>query len=213
MNHQLQVELTAQFAENSGDRLRKQIQSYNLGEEFNYAVVVLKLSITNGEKIVSESVALVINPQVHYIVPFINKELAEEYCKELSQTDKLMMLLEVKNGKAILDDDISMDVSNKHEEFSFDRFVELYDNDLEEYINDIKEPVATGKFKIIVVNDKENYNVVQYTRHDEALYFKNISIFANRQDAVEYSRLLIENGIDNHIYYLDSLFKKKLKTK
>ncbi len=98
----IQVRLSAKFVENSEEILRKKIASYNLGDEFKYAVAVLKLSINNGEKSTGANIGLVITPVVHYIVPFITEDLAKQYCEEISSTSRqFMMFLRVENGRAV----------------------------------------------------------------------------------------------------------------
>ena len=102
MKEKLEIKLNASLDERCNEVLSKKISSYNLGEEFNYAVVVFNLSITGGDNTINDTVNVKIIPKVRYITPFISKKLAEQYCTELSSLNKIMMLLEVHNGRAIV---------------------------------------------------------------------------------------------------------------
>lgn len=89
------------LSENTKESLYKKLQSFNIDQKMNYAVVVLKFIITdsrsrhNGELIIETTL------KVGYVTPFITKNLAKEYIKELSQHHKILMFLPVENGKII----------------------------------------------------------------------------------------------------------------
>lgn len=104
MENELKLKVKAVLDDSSTKILKDKLQSYNLGEGFNYAVVVIKIMITNGKDQVTNLDQLKINlvTKVQYITPFVTKELAEAYLKELSELDMLVMLLPVKDGKVIM---------------------------------------------------------------------------------------------------------------
>lgn len=93
--------------------LYNKIKSYNLGKEFNYAVVVLKLLITNSQHEKKGELEINLIPKVQFVTPFITKKLAEDYCKELSTQNIIMMLLNVENGNIIVkDEDVESALDN-----------------------------------------------------------------------------------------------------
>ena len=113
---EINVTLKTKLDEKGTEDLQKKLKSYNLGKEFNYAVVVLKLIIANGESKTKDSLVVKLVPKVQYITPFVSKELAENYMKELSILDKLMMFLEIgEDGRVVLKEN---EINNKEKEAS-----------------------------------------------------------------------------------------------
>jgi len=87
---------------------QNKLKSYNLGKEFNYAVAIIEILIANGENNTNDTneiVGIDIVPKVQYIVPFVSKEMAELYLKELSILNKLTMFLPINDeGKVVVKD-------------------------------------------------------------------------------------------------------------
>jgi len=90
------------------ENFQKELKSYDIGKEFNYAVAIIKVSIANGEdskenNINGLSVNLIL--KVQYITPFVNKELAEKYQDELMSLNKLVMFMPIgEDGRVVLED-------------------------------------------------------------------------------------------------------------
>lgn len=107
ISKELTLTLKTKLDEKTGaENLRKKLKSYNLGREFNYAVAVLNLS-TFGKTSITDKNTLIISliPKVQYIVPFVNKELAEKYKEELSTLDKFFVFLPIgEDGRVIVDE-------------------------------------------------------------------------------------------------------------
>jgi len=101
MSEKIDVQVKARLNENVKNDLGYKLTTYNLDEDMNYAVVVLKILITNSESTSNNEITINLTPKVQYVTPFVTKKLAEEYIKELSQKGKLMMFLPVNNGRII----------------------------------------------------------------------------------------------------------------
>lgn len=99
----IQIQIKAKLSDDCEKTLHDKLKTYNLDEEINYAVIVLKMLVGNSEGRSSKELTVNIIPKVHYITPFVTKKLAEEYIKELSSVNKLMMFFPVKDGKIIID--------------------------------------------------------------------------------------------------------------
>ena len=101
MSKNINITAKACLVENSETNLNEKLKTYNLGIEMNYVVVVIKLLVVNSETKNSNELIVNIVPKVHYVTPFVTKRLAEEYVKELSKENKLMMFFSVDNGKIV----------------------------------------------------------------------------------------------------------------
>lgn len=120
MSETATITLKTKLDEKGVENLQKKLRSYNLGEEFNYAVAVLKLLIANGETDTKSTVIKLV-PKVQYITPFVSKELAEKYRDELYSLSKLVMFLPVnKDGRVDFEDFNIKDTTNDMLENSID---------------------------------------------------------------------------------------------
>jgi hypothetical protein len=134
MSQNLEVKVQAIFDKESDNILNQKLKSYNLGKEFNYAVAVLRLSITNSENDSKDSLTINLIPKVQYVAPFVTKKLAQAYIEELSGLDKLIMFLPVENGKIVVKkEDIdnaleNINNANQNSEISTDMSVMSYIN-------------------------------------------------------------------------------------
>lgn len=86
--------------ERNDESLYRDIESYNIDKEFNYALVVVWLSIKNTNR-KDDEFKLIFTPKVHYVVPFVTEEAAEQYTGHLPKDYYPTLLLEVKNGKVV----------------------------------------------------------------------------------------------------------------
>lgn len=102
MSENINVQVNAYLDEKSEEGLYAKLRSYNIDKEMNYVVAVLKLLITNSETKNNNELDINILPKIHYVSPFITKNLAEEYIKELSNKDKIVMLLAVEKGEIVI---------------------------------------------------------------------------------------------------------------
>jgi hypothetical protein len=96
-----ELKVNAILLKNSEYILKEKLKTYNLGKEFNYAVAVIKLLIINSQHEKKENLEIELIPKVQFVTPFVTRKLANDYCKELSTQNKIMMLLNVENGKII----------------------------------------------------------------------------------------------------------------
>lgn len=101
-NTNIEIKAYAQLNEKSETLIHEKLKTYNLDEEMNYAVVVLKLLIGNSEVKNKNELVICVTPKIQYITPFVTKKLAEEYIKELTKEDKMTMLFTVDKGKIII---------------------------------------------------------------------------------------------------------------
>jgi len=101
------------------EEFQKELKSYDIGKEFNYAVAIIKVLIANGEDCTNntnEIVGINIVPKIQYIVPFVSKELAEKYLEELSVFKKMTMFIPVdENGKLVIKDYNVENTMNEYE--------------------------------------------------------------------------------------------------
>jgi len=101
------------------EEFQKELKSYNLGKEFNYAVAIIKVLITNGKDCTNDTNEIVeinVVPKIQYIIPFVSKELAEKYLKELSIFKKMTMFIPVdENGKLVIKDYNVENTMNEYE--------------------------------------------------------------------------------------------------
>jgi len=128
MSNKLEIQIEGCLEKTSKTILGQELKSYNLGKEFNYAVAVLKLLITNSESETKGKVTINLVPKVQYVTPFVTKKLAETYCKELSEQDKIMLLLPVSDGKIVVKDEDIEDAMDKFE------YCKKEDTEISEYI-------------------------------------------------------------------------------
>jgi len=98
---------------------QKELKSYDIGKEFNYAVAIIKVLIANGEDCTNntnEIVGINVVPKIQYIVPFVSKELAEKYLEELSVFKKMTMFIPVdENGRLVIKDYNVENTMNEYE--------------------------------------------------------------------------------------------------
>lgn len=120
----INIQAITYLDENSKTIINDKLKSYKLDKEVNYAVVVLKILVTNSESKNSNELYIKIVPKVHYVVPFITKKLAEEYIKELSTENKLLMFLTVNNGQIIVKGEDINSFINNFEDLSINKNIE-----------------------------------------------------------------------------------------
>ena len=85
---------------------QKKLKSYDIGNEFNYAVAIIEILIIDrdNEKEINNRIDINIAPKIQYIIPFVSKKLAEKYLEELSTLKRLTMFLSIdKDGKVNLE--------------------------------------------------------------------------------------------------------------
>ena len=101
------------------ENFQKELKSYDIGKEFNYAVAIIKVLIANGEDHTdntNEILGINIVTKVQYIVPFVSKELAEKYLEELSVFKKMTMFIPVdEDGKLVVKDYNVENTMNEYE--------------------------------------------------------------------------------------------------
>ena len=87
------------------EEFQKELKSYNLGKEFNYAVAIIEILIIDrdNEKEINNTIEINVAPKIQYIIPFVSKKLAEKYLEELSTLKRLTMFLSInEDGKVDL---------------------------------------------------------------------------------------------------------------
>lgn len=95
------IELKAKLINNLDEKIAEIIQTYN-NTAFNYVVVVLNFAIHPNKESNNECVIMDIIPNIEYIAPFITKDKTMKYLSELSNIDKVALLIDLKPNKIIV---------------------------------------------------------------------------------------------------------------
>ena len=102
ISDEINVIVDCKLDQSGVEDFQKELKSYDIGKEFNYAVAIIEILIIDrdNEKEINNTIEINVAPKIQYIIPFVSKKLAEKYLEELSTLKRLTMFLEIgEDGK------------------------------------------------------------------------------------------------------------------
>jgi len=107
ISDEINVIVDCKLDQSGVEDFQKELKSYDIGKEFNYAVAIIEILIIDrdNEKEINNTIEINVAPKIQYIIPFVSKELAEKYLEELSVFKKMTMFIPVdEDGKLVVKD-------------------------------------------------------------------------------------------------------------
>ena len=105
ISDEINVIVDCKLDQSGVEDFQKELKSYDIGKEFNYAVAIIEILIIDkdNEKEINNTIEINVAPKIQYIIPFVSKKLAEKYLEELSTLKRLTMFLSInEDGKVDL---------------------------------------------------------------------------------------------------------------
>ena len=105
VSDKINVMVKCQLDKKGVEDFQKELKSYDIGNQFNYAVAIIEILIIDrdNEKEINNTIEINVAPKIQYIIPFVSKKLAEKYLEELSTLKRLTMFLSInEDGKVDL---------------------------------------------------------------------------------------------------------------